>query len=38
MFQIENDYMNIMLGSFPTFEMFCQVMDQCTENYMAFGN
>ena len=20
-------------GMFPTFEMFCQVMDQCTENY-----
>ena len=29
---IGNDYMNIMRVCF-TFEMFCQVMDQCTENF-----
>ena len=23
-------------GMFPTFESFCQVMDQCTENYECF--
>ena len=24
-------------GMFPSFEMFCQVMDQCTENYECLG-
>ncbi len=33
MFLIEKDCMNIMLVCFPTFEIFCQVMDQCTEDY-----
>ena len=32
MYQIEKDYMNTMRVCF-SFEMFCQVMDQCTENY-----
>ena len=33
MFQIEKDLYEHYAGMFPTFEMFCQVMDQCTENY-----
>ena len=32
-YQIGKDYMKIMLVCFQVFEVFCQVMDQCTENY-----
>ena len=33
MLAIENDLYEHYAGMFPNFEMFCQVMDQCTENY-----
>ena len=33
MLAIEKDPTKHYAGMFPNFEMFCQVMDQCTENY-----